>query len=353
APATPPAATGSAPSGGTAGSGSAARALGWGTPSRVDEFDGTGPGPGWSVYDGPGHAGNGRRTPAAVAVSGGALTITGDGDGNSGGMAWTPGSRYGRWEARMRVPAGDPSYHAVLLLWPDAENWPVGGEVDFMENADPTRRRTDFFLHYGASNSQLHDAVTVDATQWHDWAVEWAPDHVTGYLDGRPWFTTTDTSVLPPGSMHMTVQLDWFGGGSPQPSSMQLDWVRFYPITGTGPSPAPLDSAPGAVPAAADASTAVSGAATGSTRDMVPLPEQTVGTTFQDTGVPATAPATAPTSAPVPSAPATPDPPAPAATPVPVPVPDPASPALVVPDPVTPVPDGTASPAVPPAAGAG
>lgn len=219
----------------------AAQTRGWGQPTRVEQFDGNLSA--WGLYDGAGHAGNGRRTPSAATVSGGVLTITGDANGNAEGMEWDPGVKYGRWEARVRTPAGDKDYHAVLLLWPDSENWPDDGEVDFMEDSDPTRQRTEFFLHFGngtADGDQLMGAVDVDATQWHNWAVEWAPDHVTAYLDGKQWWTTSDRSVLPPGPMHLTIQLDDFRRGRGlKPSSMQVDWVHYYPITGSGPSPAP------------------------------------------------------------------------------------------------------------------
>ena len=132
-----------------------------------------------------------------------------------------------------------------MLLWPDAENWPVGGEVDFMEISDETRQKTDFFLHYGEENHQLHGEKVIDATQWHNWAVEWAPGKITGYVDGQPWFTTTQASALPPGPMHLTLQLDWFPkGGSVQQSTMDVDWVRYYPIDGSG-APAPIQNSLG------------------------------------------------------------------------------------------------------------
>jgi Glycosyl hydrolases family 16 len=205
----------------------AAATQGWGTPTRVEEFDsGT---DGWQLYDGPGHAGQGRRSAAAVSVRGGLLTITGDASGTTGGMAWNRGRRYGRWEARVRAPAADPSYNAVLLLWPDAENWPRGGEIDFMEMGDPARRTTDGFVHHGADNRQVHGAVATDATQWHHWAVEWTPSSIVMFLDGRAWFRTTDGAVQPPGPMHLCVQLDWFPKGGPTTkSTMQVDWVREY-----------------------------------------------------------------------------------------------------------------------------
>lgn len=290
---------------GAPGSGSAAQALGWGVPTRVEEFDGAAPGPGWSLYDGPGHAGNGRRTPSAVTVRDGVLTMNGDAAGNTGGMAWLPGSMYGRWEARVRAPVSDPTYHAVLLLWPDAENWPVGGEVDFMEMFDPARQTTEFFLHYGADNSQVHGSVDVDATGWHDWAVEWGPGHIAAYVDGREWFRTTDTSTFPPGPMHMTIQLDWFpDGGAVTPSSMQVDWVRFYPITGSGASPAPLDAVGGVGAAPGPGGTPAGGTAA-PTGAPAPAPTAERPAPVVVPAPPTTPRPTSPTGAPVPTGPTT------------------------------------------------
>jgi hypothetical protein len=196
----------------------------------VDEFEGS-LGENWNVYDGPGHAGNGRRTPDAVSVQDGILTITGDSAGNTAGMAWNPGQKYGRWEGRVRAPASDESYNALLLLWPDAENFPVGGEIDFMEMMDHTRQTTNIFLHYGENNDQVIGEVRIDATQWHNWAVEWTPTHVAAFVDGREWWRTTDVDILPPGPMHLCIQLDWFpDGGDVQESYMYVDWVKQYSL---------------------------------------------------------------------------------------------------------------------------
>lgn len=214
----------------------AAATLGWGQPVRTDDFtNGTS---GWNIYDGAGHAGNGRRTPDAVSVRDGILTITGDSEGNTAGMAWVEGSQqYGRWEGRVRAPASDPSYNALLLLWPTAENFPEGGEIDFMEMMDPSRQTTNIFVHYGADNSQIDGSVDVDGTEWHNWAVEWTPESITAYVDGEPWFETTDPTVQPPGPMHLCIQLDWFPeGGSVQESTMQVDWVRQYALDGAATS---------------------------------------------------------------------------------------------------------------------
>ncbi len=53
--------------------------------------------------------------------------------------------------------------------------------------------------------------MKVDATQWHTYAVKWTPTEITTYVDGTPIFTTNDTSMFPPGPMHLAIQLDMLG----------------------------------------------------------------------------------------------------------------------------------------------
>jgi Glycosyl hydrolases family 16 len=202
----------------------------WGTPNRSEDFTNGSSLAGWDLYDSVGNEGNGRRTPSAAFVADGLLTITGDAQGNSEGMAWQAGQMYGRWEVCVRSTPAPDGYHSVLLLWPDSENWPSDGEVDFMEITDPSRQSVEFWLHYGPDNSDESGGVQIDATQWHAWAVEWTPHGITAYVDGNLWFETTNTRHLPPGPMHMTIQLDNFGGDLSGGAQMQVDWARQYPV---------------------------------------------------------------------------------------------------------------------------
>jgi licheninase len=205
----------------------AAATYGWGTPNRSTDFNGLG---GWGIYDGPGHNGNGRRTPDAVSVSNGVLTIAGDAAGDSGGMAWYPGQKYGRWEVCSMATPAAATYHAVLLLWPDDGDWPESGEIDFMETSDPSRQGVSGFLHYGAQNNQKSGSTRIDATKWHSWAVEWTPDHLAMFVDGRQWWRTTSREALPPGAMHLCMQLDNFGGDTSRGGAMMVDWARQYSL---------------------------------------------------------------------------------------------------------------------------
>lgn len=180
------------------------------------------------MYSGKGHAGNGTRTPGAFSIAGGLLKVHGDASGNSGGMAYRTGQFRGGWEARMRVPAGDKDYHPVLLLWPDAEDFPVGGEVDYAETTAASAK-VDFFLHYGSSNSQTHGQRSLDITAWHNYAAEWTASCITGYVDNQQFFQDCNTGHLPPRAMHMTIQLDAFDGSGPYtPTDMFVDWIRQY-----------------------------------------------------------------------------------------------------------------------------
>lgn len=206
----------------------AADAQGWGIPNRTDDFTGPGVSDAWYVYDGSGHANNGRRTPAAISVGESVLTITGDAAGNSAGMAWKQGQMYGRWEVCARSPQGSANYHPVLLLWPDAEDWPIGGEIDFMEIWDASRQKVDIALHYDVDDKRDIGVIDIDATQWHSWAIEWTPERITAYVDGREWWHSTDTAKFPPRPMHLCIQLDNFGGDVSQGGQMQVDWAQRY-----------------------------------------------------------------------------------------------------------------------------
>jgi Glycosyl hydrolases family 16 len=204
----------------------AAVARGW-TLATADEFNGTALGSKWSAYDGEGNGGKGKRSPDAITVQNGIMTIRGDSKGTTGGMAWQDDQRFGKWEVRARFPKGDDQYHPVLLLWP-AGKWPQGGEVDFAETTSASST-VDFFLHYSSSNKQKSAEKPLDLTQWHNYAVEWVDGRITGYIDGRQWFQSTDSSTLPPDEMHLAIQLDYFpDGDSPKPTEMDVDYVRIY-----------------------------------------------------------------------------------------------------------------------------
>lgn len=222
----------------------AAQTLGWGEPTRRSDFEGGAVPPDWHPYGPePGHNKKGTRTPAAVTVADGAMTIEADAQGTTGAVSWHPGQKYGRWEACVRSEKAAGGLNALLLLWPVAEDFPVGGEIDWMEILSDDRQETSFFLHYGANNDQDYGSVQHDSTQWSAYALEWTPEKITAYVDGREWYTNTETDHFPPGAMNMTMQLDYFGdaGG---PTAMHMDRASQWALPQS--EPAELSLAPGA-----------------------------------------------------------------------------------------------------------
>ncbi|WP_275691562.1 family 16 glycosylhydrolase [Mycolicibacterium sphagni] len=201
----------------------------WGQPTRSAYFTDWSVLADWWVYAGKTQHGN--RTASAISFADNVMTITGDANGNTAGIAWGPGQKYGAWEVRMRAPVGASNYDPVLLLWPDAENWPTGGEVDFAEIwGDSSRQAVNSVLHYSSTNQQAGATIAVDATQWHTYAVRWTPTELTTYVDGVPIFSTTDTSMFPPGRMHLCIQLDVLGSDIVAGAQMQVAWVKEYSL---------------------------------------------------------------------------------------------------------------------------
>jgi beta-glucanase (GH16 family) len=201
----------------------------WGAPSRTVNFTDSSVLSQFVVYTGA--FPEGTRTPSQLSFSNGTMTISGDAQGNDEGIAWTPGQKYGAWAVRLRVAPGAANYDPVLLLWPDAENWPKGGEVDFMEMwNDPTRQKVNSVLHYGAANKQISASVAMDATQWHTYAVSWTPTQITTYVDGVPLFTSTTKSQFPPAAMHLCIQLDTMGPDIAAGGSMEVAWAKQYSL---------------------------------------------------------------------------------------------------------------------------
>ncbi len=209
----------------------AAAAFGWGPVLTGDEFSYTGAPDRtkWSVYNSAGHAGKGLRSPQAWSVANGVATVSGDAAGTTGGMsAKFAEQRYGRWETRMKTNSRDPKYHPVLILNNNAA--PNCAEIDYAEGSSVTSVMR-FFLHYacGGADFQTTAATPVDSTQWHNYAVEWTPAGISGYVDGVKTFTDPNPAHQPSVAMKQTLQLDWFPDGSAtKPSQMQVDWVRVY-----------------------------------------------------------------------------------------------------------------------------
>jgi beta-glucanase (GH16 family) len=223
----------------------------------------------WYPYDSP--TKQPRRSPDLVRVRSGELQLIGSvnaaGQEVGSGLGDRLGQKYGRWEARFRVDRG-AGYGAVILLWPTTNTWPKDGEIDLIEIPKPERVHGINVVHNGPHNSSRAHGVAADFTQWHTVAVDWLPDRLVYWLDGkmtwtvdrstRPYDGSTQNLVPSTAPMRFALQFDEcahavYGSGwipcrtaaTPKQVIMHVDWVKVYPLLSAQlVPPAPQPSAP-------------------------------------------------------------------------------------------------------------
>lgn len=193
----------------------------------------------WLPYNGPGHAGNGLRDPAAFEIVSNQLVVTAWWDGSrihSGGMRHRRDYLYGRFEVRIKTefdPTGQMS--GLALTWPQSERWPYDGELDWYEtgnNLNADRNPFYSYLHHyrgtwgGDQTRFVHYA---SATDWHVMTMDWSPDEIAVYRDGVLVNRLTDATRIPAVPHHMCLQLDAFSN-SPLagPVKMYVDYARIW-----------------------------------------------------------------------------------------------------------------------------
>lgn len=230
-----------------------------------DEFNGSGPPDAtkWSYNVGGNGWGNRElqyytdADPDNARVEGGNLVVEARRE-TFGGNAYTSArlvSRgkgewtYGRVEARAKLPAGRGTWPAIWMLpTVDKLKWPEDGEIDIMEHVGFNPGVVHGTIHTKAYNHSIgtHKGgqITVpDATTaFHVYAIEWTPDRIDWFLDGKPYFSfandkTGNRETWPfDKPFHLIFNLAVGGNWGGQkgvdeniwPQRMEVDWVRVY-----------------------------------------------------------------------------------------------------------------------------
>ncbi|MFZ6874319.1 glycoside hydrolase family 16 protein [Undibacterium sp. Di27W] len=154
---------------------------------------------------------------------------------------------YGRFEARIKIPAGQGIWPAFWLLGVDksAVGWPERGEIDIMENIGKEAATTYGTLHgpgyYGATGFGGSKKLTQGklADDFHIYAVEWDAEQIRWYLDGQLYHQASPATV--PGKwvfdhdffiiLNLAIGGDWPGAPDAStsfPQQMLVDYVRVY-----------------------------------------------------------------------------------------------------------------------------
>ncbi len=160
--------------------------------------------------------------------------------------------KYGRFEARIKLPRGQGLWPAFWMLGSDfpSAGWPACGEIDIMENVGLEPGKIHGTLHGPgySGNNPLTGAYTLPnhedmSDDFHVFAVDWMPDAIRFYVDGRLFETQTVDSI--PSSKRWVFDHPFFillnlavGGAwpgtpdakTPFPATMLVDYVRVYAL---------------------------------------------------------------------------------------------------------------------------
>jgi beta-glucanase (GH16 family) len=157
--------------------------------------------------------------------------------------------KYGRFEARIQLPAGQGMWPAFWILGDDIDqvSWPQCGEVDIMENVGSTPSTNYGSLHGpGYSGGQdITGSYTMKggtlADGYHVYALEWDASGVKFYFDDVNYETrgpadvpAGDTWVYDhPFFVILNLAVGGYWPGDPDsstkfPQTMRVDYVRVY-----------------------------------------------------------------------------------------------------------------------------
>jgi beta-glucanase (GH16 family) len=156
--------------------------------------------------------------------------------------------QYGRFSARMKIPAGQGMWPAFWLLGNniDSVSWPTCGEVDIMENIGKAPA-TDYGTLHGPNGTQEANlggnvalAMGALSDDFHVYSIEWKAGQIAFLLDDMVYFTGTKaqfpgTWVFDDHPFYIILNLAIGGSwpGSPDtstqfPAELLVDWVRVY-----------------------------------------------------------------------------------------------------------------------------
>lgn len=168
--------------------------------------------------------------------------------------------RYGRIEARLRLPQGAGLWSSFWMLGANIQevSWPDSGSISLMENVSmrPTTNGLGPHMvrstihgpgYFGGNgiwqNYTLPDGGRVDDGGYHVYGAIWSPQMIQFYVDDpENVFFVRTASELPTGGrwafdhpffivMSLAIGGQWPGppdGTTPNPSLMLIDYVRVY-----------------------------------------------------------------------------------------------------------------------------
>jgi len=161
--------------------------------------------------------------------------------------------KYGRMEARLKLPAGTGVWPAFWMLGSNikAKGWPQSGEIDIIELRGREPELAIVSAHGpgysgAASKTGSKRYSTSLSDDYHVYAIEWAANKISWFVDGKLVHTLTNKSVKA-GTyvfnqdffliLNVAMGGDFDGGqldSDIEGVKMNVDWIRYYSVNGVG-----------------------------------------------------------------------------------------------------------------------
>ncbi len=206
---------------------------------------------GWGNNELQNYVAGASGTDTSALVSNGTLKIIAQKQGSqvisvrmNTNESWT----YGRFEARLKLPAGKGTWPAFWMMPKNFQSWPEDGEIDIMEEVGYRPNYISSSIHCLAYYHKVGTQKTAERfiataqSDFHVYAVEWTRNYIYGFVDGVRYFTflndkSNNKNTWPFNApFYLKLNLAWGGdwGGAQGldetalPATYEIDYVRVY-----------------------------------------------------------------------------------------------------------------------------
>ncbi len=176
----------------------------------------------------------------------GMLTLNTTDTGSESATLAQRGHRQGRWEVRLRsrrFETGHANYRVLTELVPaGAQDQHCGGLNVALERYRIGGDRARFSIRTLPDNSfNARLPMELHNDQWHTYAVEVGPDHISWFVDAAVVRTERRPAALSGVPLTVRFTMEAVPGAQMNRSRMQLDWLRHwtYRYPSTKPITAP------------------------------------------------------------------------------------------------------------------
>jgi beta-glucanase (GH16 family) len=150
--------------------------------------------------------------------------------------------RYGKVEARMKLPAGQGMWPAFWIMGENIQKvgWPRCGEIDIMEHINNTLILVGTAHWHNEKHVSSGSRIPCDVRQYHNYAVEWDQDSLRWLLDNKRYYAVCiKDSIKSTAEFHKPFYILLnlaIGGDWPKnpdattvfPDTVFVDWVRVF-----------------------------------------------------------------------------------------------------------------------------